>query len=132
MTVILGIGCDRDTSYATLITAVELALDARKLTRADVCGLASIDKKNDERCLLELAKKNNWPLHFFTAQQLADVAVPNPSETVRRFMGTPAVAEAAALLAARAGMENLLLEKLKHRGADGKNATVSIAKVRHD
>ncbi|MDH4274649.1 MAG: cobalamin biosynthesis protein [Gammaproteobacteria bacterium] len=132
MNVILGVGCDRDTSIETLTAAVTLALDASKLMRADVCGVASIDKKNDERCILELAEKNAWPLQFFSAQQLAAVAVPNPSETVRRYMGTPAVAEAAALLAAKTGMENLVLEKLKHRGADGKNATVSIAKVMHE
>ena len=54
--------------------------------------------------------------------------VPNPSATVLKYMGTPAVAEAAALLAAHAGIEQLLVEKHKHRGADGKNATVSIAR----
>ena len=42
-------------------------------------------------------------------------------------MGTPAVAEAAALLAANGRMEDLVLEKFKFRGPDGKNATVSIA-----
>ena len=58
--------------------------------------------------------------------------VPNPSATVLKYMGTPAVAEAAALLAARVGAEKLLVEKHKHRGADGKNATVSIVRIENE
>jgi cobalt-precorrin 5A hydrolase len=45
-------------------------------------------------------------------------------------MGTPAVSEAAALLAAATTMDDLLLEKYKYLGEDGKNATVSIALLR--
>jgi len=59
--------------------------------------------------------------------------VPNPSETVRKYTGSPSVSEAAALLAASAagpvpGATALLVEKHKHRGADGRNATVSLAR----
>ena len=93
-------------------------------------GIATIEKKNDEAAILQLAAEKNWALHFFTAAQLAQVEVPNPSETVLKYMGTPAVAEAAALLAAGVKMDGLLLEKHKYRGEDGKNATVSIAKKR--
>nr|MBP7489379.1 cobalamin biosynthesis protein [Azospira sp.] len=53
--------------------------------------------------------------------------VPNPSETVRKYTGTPSVSEAAALLAAGTDMSRLLIEKHKLRGPDGRNATVSIA-----
>lgn len=129
MRVALGLGCDRGTSLETLRTAVEQALASIGLAPADVAAAASIDKKNDEPALLQLAGQQGWPLRFFTAEALAQVPVPNPSETVRKYMGTPAVAEAAALLAA--GGE-LLLEKHKYRGADGKNATVSIARLNDD
>lgn len=130
MTVMLGVGCDRDTSLSTLQTAVEQALALAGLDTAAVAGLATIDKKNDEVAILQLAERYGLPLHFYTAEQLALVPVPNPSETVRKYMGTPAVAEAAALLAANATMQALLLEKHKYRGADSKNATVSIASMR--
>ncbi len=76
--------------------------------------------------LLALAQQQGWPLHFFSAEQLAQVEVPNPSAVVLKYMGTPAVAEAAALLAAQKNMNDLLVEKYKYLGADGKNATVSI------
>lgn len=132
MRVILGVGCDRGTPLETLETAVNQALVLAKLGRETVHGVATIDKKNDEACILQLAAHTHWPLHFFSAEELAKVPVPNPSATVLRYMGTPAVAEAAALLAARAGIEALLVEKHKHRGADGKNATVSIARTNHE
>ena len=129
MRVILGVGCDRGTPLQTLEAAVDEALARVDLGREAVRGLATIDKKGDESCILALAQGQNWPLHFFSAAELAQVPVPNPSATVFKYMGTPAVAEAAALLAARGGIEQLLVEKYKHRGADGRNATISIAKV---
>lgn len=129
MKVIIGMGCDRNASLKTLETALFQALKLANLQPDSIAGIASIDKKNDEAALLELARKNGWQLHFFAAEELTKVAVPNPSEVVRKYMGTPAVAEAAALLAANTQMQNLLIEKHKHLGEDGKNATVSIAKV---
>ena len=129
MRVALGIGCDRNAALQTLQNAVAQALAQAGLTHKAVTVCASIDKKNDEVALLQLCQQRGWPLQFYTAAQLAEVEVPNPSEVVRKYMGTPAVAEAAALLAAHTDMTGLLVEKFKHCGADGKNATVSIARV---
>ena len=129
MRVALGIGCDRNAVLQTLQTTVAQALAQAGLTHNAVAVCASIDKKNDEVALLQLCEQQGWPLQFYTAEQLAGVAVPNPSEVVRKYMGTPAVAEAAAILAARTDMTGLLVEKFKHCGADGKNATVSIARL---
>lgn len=131
----LGLGCDRGTSMATLEQAVRDALAAAGADLAQVQAAASITLKADENGLLELAQAHGWPLRFYTPPDLAAVTVPNPSETVRRYTGTPSVSEAAALLLAghRAGLahalpaSHLLLEKHKHLGADGKNATVSVA-----
>ena len=127
--IMVGIGCDRNTSLETLQEALNKALQQCGLELSAVAGLASIDKKNDEAGLLQLAEKYAWPLHFYPAEELAQIPVPNPSEVVLKYMGTPAVAEAAALKAASTDMNHLLLEKLKHLGADGKNATVSIARM---
>ncbi len=129
MRIMVGVGCDRGTPLETLETALGQALLLAGLGREAVCGLATIDRKNDEACILTLAAHANWPLYFFSAEELARVPVPNPSVTVMKYMGTPAVAEAAALLAAHAGLDALLVEKHKHRGADGRNATVSIART---
>ena len=108
MKLVLGMGCDRNVSLETLTTAVDQALAQIDQTRDAVVALASIDKKNDEVALLVLAEQQAWPLHFFTAEQLAQVEVPSPSAVVLKYMGTPSVAEAAALLAAQTDMKNLL------------------------
>ena len=91
--------------------------------------MASIAAKADEVAFIELAAAHQLPMQFFSADQLAAVDVPNPSETVRRYMGTPSVSEAAALLAAGAvDATALIVEKHKLRGPDGRNATISLAR----
>lgn len=122
----VGMGCDRNTPLETLEVALEQALQQLGRSRSEIVALATIDKKGDEEALLELSEREGWPLHFFSARELAQVEVPNPSEVVMKYMGTPAVAEAAAILAAESTMDALLIEKHKVRGKDGKNATVSI------
>ena len=77
----------------------------------------------------QLAEQQGWTIHFYAAQDLAKVDVPNPSETVRKHTGTPSVSEAAALLAAGTDKTNLIIEKHRLRGPDGRNATVSIARI---
>lgn len=130
--VALGLGCDRDTPAATVERAIDEALAIAHATLADVAAVASIDLKADEPALAEIAAHHGWTITFHPAAQLAGVDVPNPSETVRRHTGTPSVSEAAALLAAGAGKEALLVEKHKARGDDGRNATVSIARMKND
>ena len=122
----LGIGCDRGTSLATLQAALEQALALTGIDGSRIDVATSIDKKSDEAAILQLAARHDWPLSFFSAEMLATVEVPNPSATVLKHMGTPAVSEAAALLAVAPG-GRLLLEKFKYLGSDGKNATLSIA-----
>lgn len=129
MKITLGLGCDRHTPAATIARAIDLALAAAHATPADVAGVASIDLKADEAGLAEVAAQHGWTIHFYPAAALAAVEVPNPSETVRKFTGTPSVSEAAALLAARADQRHLIIEKHKLRGPDGRNATVSIARI---
>jgi len=121
----VGLGCDRGTPLATVERALDEALRGVGLTMADVATLASIVAKSDEVAFLQLTAAHGWPMRFYEAAELAAVPVPNPSETVRRYMGTPSVSEAAALLAASG--TTLLVEKFKLRGADGRHATVSLA-----
>lgn len=126
----VGLGCDRGVALDTVREAVQAALALAGARREQVVAAASITIKQDEAALLALAQEHGWPLHFYPPEQLAQVHVPNPSETVRKYTGTPSVSEAAALLAAgpNTPMTALVVEKHKHRGADGRNATVSIAR----
>lgn len=129
MKIVLGLGCDRGTPAATIARCISEALAACGASHADVRAAASIDLKADEIGLLQVIQENGWDCTFYPAAALAAVDVPNPSETVRKFTGTPSVSEAAALLAAKADHSHLIIEKHKLRGPDGRNATVSIARM---
>ena len=129
MKLALGLGCDRGTPAATIRQAIDEALARAGATLADVEAVASIDLKADEAGLLEVARACGWTLRFYAAAELAQETVPNPSETVRKHTGTPSVSEAAALLAAGTDLSHLLIEKHRLRGPNGRNATVSIARM---
>lgn len=126
----IGLGCDRGVALDTVRDAVQAALAQIGARPAQVVAAASITLKRDEVALLAIAREYGWPLHFYEAEELAVVDVPHPSETVRRYTGTPSVSEAAALLAAGPDtpMTALVVEKHKHLGADKRNVTVSIAR----
>lgn len=138
----LGIGCERDTSLPVLERLVAEGLEQQGLAPEAVAGLASIDRKGDEPALLALAEQRGWPLRLYDAATLAAVAVPHPSEAVAREMGTPSVAEAAALQAAGeagrpltelAGTDpagtapRLLVEKRIGRAASGERGAATLA-----
>ena len=125
----LGLGCDRGTPASTIAQAITEALSAANATLADVAAVASIDLKADEVGLAEVATNYGWTIQFYPATLLATVHVPNPSKTVLKYTGTPSVSEAAAILAAHADASHLIIEKHKLRGPDGRNATVSIARI---
>ena len=80
----------------------------------------TIDVKADEPFVEELQKVHEAEVVFFTADELAQVEVPNPSPTVEKHVGTPSVCEAAAILGANHG--ELIVPKIK-----GKNWTAALA-----
>jgi cobalt-precorrin 5A hydrolase len=92
----------------------------RGLSPACLRGLASIDRKQDEAGLLELAGRLKVECRFFSADQLREVKAPNPSPQVARHMGVDSVCEAAAMLAATS--PELLVTKQKTP-----NATLAVA-----
>jgi len=100
---VIGIGASRGVPAAEVSTLIGEALADAGLSPRSVRLAATVDLKADEVGLLAAVRGRDWPLAMFPAAELAAVPVPNPSETVRIAVGTPSVAEAAALLAARAG-----------------------------
>ena len=117
---VLGIGTSRGVSAAELDQLVDTALAG--LSPLSVTAVASVHAKADEPGLLELCSLRGWPLVTYPADELAAVEVPNPSPEPMRVLGTPSVAEAAALL--HSGGE-LVVEKTKSA-----MATVAIARRR--
>lgn len=84
------------------------------------CRYCTIDVKSDEPFVQLLKEGYDEEVEFFTAEQLAAVEVPNPSDTVAKHVGTPSVCEAAAILGSNHG--KLIVPKIK-----GKNFTVALA-----
>ena len=97
----VGMGCERGTSSRLINTAVERVFQAAHLAEAAIAGVATIDLKADEAGLLEFCRDRALPLRCFPSEKLRSVQVPNPSEVVAAEVGTPSVAEAAAILAAQ-------------------------------
>ncbi len=96
----LGIGCRRGVPKDKLLSACEQFLAEQGITRDHIASLASCDVKKDEEAILSLAKEWDKPLAFYTAEELAAVPVPTPSQMVQEKVSTPSVCEAACLLSA--------------------------------
>ena len=84
------------------------------------CRYCTIDVKADEPFVHLLREQDHEEVDFLTAEQLAAVEVPSPSDTVKKHVGTPSVCEAAAILGSNHG--KLIVPKIK-----GKNFTVALA-----
>ena len=107
----LGVGCRRGAGEDEIFGHVEAVLRERGFSLLAVGGLGSAEVKADEPGLLAAAARLGVTPVFFGADRLDAVAVPNPSDTVRRRMGVGSVAEASALLLSGGG--ELLVEKTK-------------------
>jgi cobalt-precorrin 5A hydrolase/precorrin-3B C17-methyltransferase len=95
---IVGTGASRHAQAAEIGQLIDATLAALELSPRSVRHLATVDAKADEPGLLAAAAERGWRVVTFPAGELAEVPVPNPSEVVRRAVGTPSVAEAAVLI----------------------------------
>lgn len=120
----VGIGCERGTSRQLIEAAIWQVCRENQLAAEAIAGIATIDLKADEVGLVELCHAYDFPLRTFPAEILSAISVPNPSSVVEREVGTPSVAEAAALRAANS--QNLLVTKQVFRStADNLDAEIN-------
>ncbi|MEU1838069.1 precorrin-3B C(17)-methyltransferase [Micromonospora chersina] len=94
---VAGIGSSRGVPAAEVTGLLRRALADAGLSPASLRCLASVDLKADEAGIRATADAYGVPLQTWPAAELAGVDVPHPSEVVRAAVGTPSVAEAAAL-----------------------------------
>jgi cobalt-precorrin 5A hydrolase/precorrin-3B C17-methyltransferase len=120
---VIGVGASRGAPAAEIAELIAAGLADAGLARESVCALATVDLKATEPGIVDVAEANGWPLRTFPAEELARVTVPHPSEVVRAAVGTPSVAEAAALLATGTGAELVLPKRV------GAMATVAVARL---
>ena len=118
---VLGLGASRGVPAEEVLALVDRALAGAGLSAASVTAAGTADAKADETGLVEACAARGWPLATFPAAQLAAVDVPNPSAEPQKALGTPSVAEAAALLLG----DDLVVEKTRSA-----RATVAVARRR--
>jgi cobalamin biosynthesis protein CbiG len=113
---VIGIGA---RAGATVDELEQLVVETLGDKVDQVIAVATLDTKAQETGLRMLCVRRMWDLHSHTAEELAAVAVPNPSKRAKAAVGTPSVAEAAASLHGK-----LIKEK-----ASSDVATIAVAKI---
>ncbi|MGH3309259.1 MAG: precorrin-3B C(17)-methyltransferase [Streptomyces sp.] len=109
---VIGVGASSGVCGDEVLELIEGVLDDAGLSARSVTELATVDAKAGEPGLLAAADRLRVPLRTYPAEVLAGIEVPNPSDAPRAAVGTPSVAEAAALAVAGEGYE-LLVPKAK-------------------
>ncbi|MBR6978839.1 MAG: precorrin-4 C(11)-methyltransferase [Prevotella sp.] len=116
----IGFGlAHRPDDYEDIFEQMDEAFFARKVFPC-AYNYCTIDVKADEPFVRMVQREYNVHVSFFTAEELAAVEVPHPSDVVEKHVGTPSVCEAAAILGSNHGQ--LIVEKIK-----GKHWTAALA-----
>ena len=120
---VLGIGASRGVSIEELDELVTTTLAQRGLSPRSVSLVATVDAKGDEVAILQMCHRTGWSLVTHDAAVLAEVDVPNPSRHPLEAVGTPSVAEAAAMLhgdlvvpKTKSAMATLAVSRIRPRG----------------
>ncbi|MDX3245167.1 precorrin-3B C(17)-methyltransferase [Streptomyces sp. ME18-1-4] len=123
---VVGVGASKGAPVEEVLALVEGALRDAGLSPRSVAALATVDAKREEPGIVEAAARLGVPVVTYSAEELAAVEVPNPSDAPLTAVGTPSVAEAAAL----ADGGELLVPKRKSERPDGQPAMATCAVVR--
>ncbi len=127
---VLGIGCDRNTPAHVIETGIRLFLDQHNLAHQSLSALASIALKADEVGILEYSQASQIPFVTYEAAHLAEIeGIENPSEYVKKVTGVTSVAEAASLK--RSNTNKLVVGKWKYK-QDGFNITLACTRIQYD
>ncbi|MGA5501318.1 precorrin-3B C(17)-methyltransferase [Streptomyces umbrinus] len=95
---VVGVGASKGAPVDEVLGLIEDALRDAGLSVKSVAELATVDAKAEEPGIVEAAERLGVPVVTYGAEELAAVDVPNPSDAPLAAVGTPSVAEAAALL----------------------------------
>lgn len=120
----IGLGCQRGVAQTAVAAAIRQVCATHGLDEAQIAGIATLESKSTEAGLLDLCRKRQWVLRYFSAEQLRAVTVPHPAIRVMAAVATPSVAEAAAILAAGAP---LCVGKQVIRQAGEPSMTIAVA-----
>jgi cobalt-precorrin 5A hydrolase/precorrin-3B C17-methyltransferase len=120
-TLVVGVGCERGTAPIDVIDLIDFALKSENLSPRSIAAIATVELKADEAALHAAAAHFGVPLRLYSVDELnlERYRLSDPSPIVEAEIGTPSVAEAAAL---KAGI--LAVRKIK-----GRRSTCAIGKA---
>jgi histidinol-phosphate aminotransferase len=95
--IVAGVGLRRGVRTGDVRIVLGEALAAAGARARDVVALVTVEARQSEPALREMAEILGVPLYALSAELLAGQPVPTPSPRVERAVGTPSVAEAAVL-----------------------------------
>jgi cobalt-precorrin 5A hydrolase/precorrin-3B C17-methyltransferase len=108
-TLVVGVGASKGAPVEEVLELITQTLLDAGLSPRSIAQLATVDAKSEEPGIVEAAARLGVPVVTYSAEELAGVEVPNPSDAPLAAVGTPSVAEAAALI----GGGELLVPKRK-------------------
>ncbi len=121
----VGIGCRKDIDFKILEKRILNALDNEDCHILSLNSIASIDKKANEKGILEFSKKYNLPFNTFSADELNDLEGDfTKSEFVKSVVKVDNVCERSAIFQSNG-------ELLRRKDA-GEGVTVALAIVEPD
>jgi cobalamin biosynthesis protein CbiG len=123
----IGMGYQSGVSTLAMEQAIAQVFIDFQLDLLRVQGLGTIDRKANHPEIYLFCQTKGWQLQFFSAAELAIVTVPHPSLVISTWLGTPTVAEGAAILAA--GESSQLIVTKQICGQAGKALIIAVARV---
>lgn len=108
---VVGIGCRRGATVEEIESVVFSGLREGGFSPLSIREIATIQGKEDEEGLVELARRHGLPVRYHSPEALNGVGGLSCSEKVQTLMGVKGVCEPAALLSAPGG--RLVLPKRK-------------------
>ena len=121
----LGIGCRHKANPKGVSEYILQQLHTAGFSALSIGSINSIELKRGEPIIEGLGEKLGIVPQYYSADQLEEIEVPNPSNKVNEVTSSPSVSEASALLASNGG--ELVIEKQKGKLSEGNDFTFALA-----
>lgn len=121
----LGVGCRKNCNPQGIAEYIGNTLEIEKIALASIQDISTIDIKKDEPLMKILQQHfGNLPLNIFSADDLQEIKVPNPSLKVKEVTSVFGVSESTAIKGANGP---LILQKQKNKLSEGNDFTFAVA-----
>lgn len=122
----LGIGCRKDCKTEGIDDFISEKMIGNGISPASIKDISTIELKKDEPLIKVLQQAfGDIPVNFYSAEDLKDIEVANPSAKVKEVTSVQGVSESTAIKSADMG--TLILEKNKGKLSEGNDFTFAVA-----